>query len=451
MVVLKFGGTSVGSAERMDSVLDICTEFLPESPVLISSAMSGITNRLVAIGDHLEDGDSSKAMEEWEAIRLLHVETAESFLEGDILQEALEDIESHLKRLLGLIKGLGLLQEASPRSRDTLVSFGEILSTRLLYHRARMRSMDVSWKDSRDLVKTDDNFQAAKVDMEQTFSNIKTSMPEKTNHLYIAQGFIGSTERPEHPQVTTTLGRGGSDYSSTIYGAALHAREVQIWTDVNGIMTSDPRKVDGVQTIEKITYDEAAELAFFGAKVVHPSTIQPAVHKSIPVLVKNTMDPHGPYTTIGPDAPGEGLRAISGKKNITLVTITSSRMLEAYGFLKKIFEVFENHTTPVDLLATSEVSVSMTIEDTSKLPSIIQDLQVYGEVGVEKDSAIVCLVGPRLWKNPGLISRVFHSISGVEIRMISMGASDINLSFVVPEEDVDETIRKVHGEFYPAG
>jgi aspartate kinase len=305
--------------------------------------------------------------------------------------------------------------------------------------------MEAELLDSRDLIKTDDNFTAAAPIEDLTQRQVTSHVRAKPGMLIIVQGFIASTTGG----ATTTLGRGGSDYTATIIGAALRAEEVQIWTDVTGIMTSDPRIAKSARTVEKISYREAAELAYFGAKVIHPSTIQPAVNLGIPVWVKNTFLPQESGTCIIPNVPGIGLRAIACKKGITLINISSSRMLQAYGFLRRIFEIFEKHQTAVDLIATSEVSVSVTIDNASAVNAIARELSEIGTVGVESDKSIVCLVGQDLWKDTRFLARAFSSLKGTPVRMISLGSSDINLSFVVPVEATEDAVRTLHEEFFP--
>ncbi len=298
--------------------------------------------------------------------------------------------------------------------------------------------------DSRKLVKTDDNFGEAAVDFPATNKTIADQVKLEKGKLFIAQGFIGSTSKG----VTTILGRGGSDYSATVFGAALKVQAVQIWTDVDGIMTTDPRKVPTARSIPEISYEEAAELAYFGAKVVHPATIQPAVELGIPVWVRNTKNPSHPGTAILPKVKGQGVRAISGKKGITLITVSSSRMLNAYGFLSRIFQIFAKHQVPVDLVATSEVSVSMTIEDNRDLSAVSLELEAIGRVKIEKDCGILCLVGQSLWKDSVFLSRVFTVLPGIPIKLISLGSSDSNLSLVVPLIYLDEAVTQVHHEFF---
>ena len=449
MIVLKFGGSSVQDAARMDRVLDIASDQIGRAPVLVSSAMGKTTDSLVRVSENAVSGNVQAAFDEVERMRKHHTETAEAFLSGANLAEARETLTALLNELLSLVKGLVLIRECTPRTSDALVSFGERLATTLLYYRAIERNVRAMLLDSRTFIRTDEEFTHAAVNFEATNRLTAELVHPTAGTLLIAQGFIGSTERG----VTTTLGRGGSDYSATIIGSALDAEEVQIWTDVNGIMTSDPRIAPNAVTIPSISYAEAAELAYFGAKVVHPSTIQPAVEKGIPVWVKNTGDPEGMATCIS-DRRGEaGLRAIASKKRITVITIDSSRMLNAYGFLSAIFSVFEEHRISVDLIATSEVSVSMTVDSPtgnarSAYERAIADLAKYGRVTVEENESIVCLVGRDLWKETTFIARVFAVLQGTPVRMISLGSSDINLSLVVPESESDRCVRSLHGEFF---
>ena len=444
MIVLKFGGTSVQNCECMDRAIDITDGQIDRAPLVISSAMSKVTDTLVDITMDADKGDKEGALAKVEEIALRHNETAREFLTGKNLENALVRLEAFFSEMRAFVTGLTMLRECSPRSSDAIVSFGELLSTTLLYFRCLERNIQADFVDSRDLVVTDDNFISASPYIDKTYKNIRKNVHPKKGKIIIAQGFIGRTETG----VVSTLGRGGSDYSATLFGAALKAEEVQIWTDVDGIMTSDPRIVESAQTIPTISYEEAAELAYFGAKVVHPSTIQPAVALGISVLVKNTMNTKGNYTAIVTSSDKKGLRAIAGKKNITLLNITSSRMLNAYGFLSRIFAIFAQYKTPVDLIATSEVSVSMTIDSTTALDEIQKDLTELGKVTVEHEKSIICLVGQEFWKDSVFTSRVFSALNDIPIRMISLGASDINLSLVVPQEMMHNSIERLHREFF---
>ncbi|MBI9099253.1 MAG: aspartate kinase [Spirochaetaceae bacterium] len=444
MIVLKFGGTSVENCEKIDRVLDIANSQIDRAPVLVFSAMGKTTNKIEDIIEHAVIGDRDKANILVDQIKEMHLKTAGEFLSGGILASTQADINDLISQLSSLVKGLSLLHECSPRSRDALLSFGELLSTRIIASRAMERGIKTELIDARSFLITDENFNAAIPLLDKIDEAIGEKVFPEPLKLIVTQGFISSTENG----VTTTLGRGGSDYSSTLIGSSLSAQEVQIWTDVDGIMTSDPRYVKGAKTINSITYSEAGELAFFGAKVVHPATIQPAVRQQIPVLVKNTLNPEGPGTSILPVVDDRGVKAITGKRDITVVSITSSKMLNAYGFLKNIFTIFDRYKTPVDLISTSEVSVSMTIENPEHVDNIVRELEEMGTASVEYKKAIICLVGQELWKDSVFVSRVFGSLNGTPIRMISLGASDTNLSIVVPENKLNETIQSLHDEFF---
>ncbi|MGD0725492.1 MAG: lysine-sensitive aspartokinase 3 [Spirochaetia bacterium] len=444
MIVLKFGGTSVQNAEMMDATLAIVERQIDRAPVLVSSAMAKVTDQLQEIAKLVGAGNEAEAEAILSAVLERHLACARAFLTGENLANCQADLNRVCGELRAFIKALAMLKEWSKRSNDAILSFGERLATIVLLHRARERGMQAELFDSRDLVKTDDNFTSAVPIEDLTNRLISSRVRPQPGALAIMQGFIASTSGG----ATTTLGRGGSDYTATIVGAALRAEEVQIWTDVTGIMTSDPRIVKGARTIDQISYREAAELAYFGAKVIHPSTIQPAINLGIPVLVKNTFRPDDAGTRIVPSIPGAGLRAIACKKGITLVSISSSRMLLAYGFLRRIFEIFEKYQTSVDLIATSEVSVSVTIDNPAAVNNIARDLSEIGTVGVEAEKSIICLVGQDLWKDTVFLARVFSSLKSTPVRMICLGASDINLSLVVPVESTEESVRSLHEEFF---
>ncbi len=434
----------MGDALRMDKALDIAASQIDKAPVMVCSAMGGITDQIITSFESAEAGNIEESNIIFETIKDRHYTCAREFLEGDFLKEVVIDLDGTFAQFASLLKGVGLLRDCSPRSRDALLSFGERLSTRVIHARAAQRGMDSELLDARKLVRTDENFTSARPDMEETFRLCRENAHPVSGRLLITQGFIASSPAG----VTTTLGRGGSDYSASIMGAALDAGEIQIWTDVNGIMTSDPRMIPEAATIPEITYEEAGELAFFGAKVVHPATIQPAVAKGIPVLVKDTGSPEREGTRIAANAGSPGLKAISVKKGITVVNIASSRMLEAHGFLRRIFAIFDAAETPVDLVTTSEVSVSVTIEKTESLPGILKKLEALGEVSVENGLSIICMVGRDLWKNPSFPAKAFSALNDIPVRMISLGASEVNLSLVVPSEKSDAALKNLHSRFF---
>lgn len=444
MLVMKFGGTSVRDAGHMDKVLDIAQSVLEKSPVVVASAMSKVTDTLQDIAKLSEQGKDNQAKQLLIKLKERHESEVKNFLTGDNKENCLKTLNKYFNSLESIAKGLCLLKERTPRSNDAILSFGERFSTLLLFYRAKERGLKAVLLDSRDFIITDDNFTNASPLFEITNEKIKQIIKPLGRTMYIAQGFIASTK----DGITTTLGRGGSDYSATIIGAALAAEEVQIWTDVDGIMTSDPRVVSKAFTIPVITYKEAAELAYFGAKVIHPSTIQPAVNLNIPVVVKNTENTKAAGTKIISENPKGGLKAIAFKESITLVNIASSRMLLAHGFLRRIFEVFEKYKTSVDLISTSEVSVSVTVDQTERISEISQELTDIAHVVVEKDMSIICLVGQELWKDSIFVSKVFESLSDVPIRMITLGSSDTNLSLVVPAQFSKDAVQKLHKHFF---
>lgn len=443
MVVLKFGGTSVKNMEMIDRALDIAQKKLPNAPLLVSSAMGKTTDKLVEILNACRSSNEEYAFNFFNEIKQSHKEECK-YLSAEALSFVQDKTNRYFDELEALIKGLLCLKECSPRSIDAVLSFGELLSTAIIAARARDRGMDCILLDSRQLIKTDDHFTEAIPNMGKTLELIKGAVFPEADKLFIAQGFIASNERG----ATTTLGRGGSDYTATIFGAALNADQVEIWTDVNGIMTADPRVIHNARTVHEISYEEAAELAVFGAKVVHPSTIVPAVETRIPVLVKNTKDPYGECTKISSESSKLGLKAITSKNNITLIEVKTSRMVNAHGFLSKIFSVFEKYKTSVDIVTTSEVSVSMTIENNSSITEIINDLSKLCKVSVEYDKSIICLVGQGLWQDTSFISNIFRTLEGHPIRMISLGASRTNLSLVIPTVLCEESLKRLHKEFF---
>jgi aspartate kinase len=441
---MKFGGTSVQNAGCINKVLSIAQHALDKAPVLVASAMAKVTDTLQNIACLAEKGRDKDYRLLVKELKARHISEAESLLAAENRTQCAQTLDQYFSSLESIARGLCLLRERTPRSNDLILSFGERLSTLIIFYRAREMGIPAILLDSRDFIKTDDNFTNAYPVFEHTNSKVREYITPQSGTLYITQGFIGTTM----DGITTTLGRGGSDYTATIIGAALDAEEVQIWTDVDGIMTSDPRIVQSAVTIPSITYKEAAELAFFGAKVIHPSTIQPAVNKNIPVIVKNTENPQAAGTRIAADNIKTGLKAIAFKKGITLVNITSSRMLLAYGFLRRIFEIFEKYKTAVDLISTSEVSVTVTIDQTERLNEITGELAGIANVNVEKEMSIICLVGQELWKDSIFISRVFEVLRSIPISMISLGASDTNLSMVVPTEHCHDAVQKMHRLFF---
>lgn len=438
MIVMKFGGSSVADAACMRQVEGLVRAALPEAPLVVLSAMGKTTNALFQAAKTAEAGDLPGALEVARSIMAAHRRAADELFAGagpEALDTALTE---HFGELELLLRGVALLRELSPRSMDAIASLGERLSTRIFAER-----LGAAWVDARTVMRTDGTFGEAA-------PNTAALGDLAGRHLapllgpgraVVTQGYIGATE----DGLTTTLGRGGSDYSAALFGAALGAREVQIWTDVEGVLTCDPRIVPEALPIPELSFAEAAELAAFGAKVLHPATIQPAVEARIPVTVRHTQKPEGRFSTIAAEVrTGRPITALASRGPVTVLTVSSSRMLAQSGFLARLFEVFGRRGVSVDLVATAEVSVSLTVEADVPLKPLIQDLSAFATVEVHEDRAIIAAVGERLKSTPGLGARLLSALGGINVEMISMGANEINLSLVVRRDQADEGLRRLH-------
>jgi aspartate kinase len=435
MIVMKFGGTSVEDAATIDRSCRIVGERLSRRPFVVVSALGGATNGLLEAGSFAARGELGKAMTIADRLEYRHV-------------ELLHSAADHFIRLRELLKALAAIREFSPRTQDLIASYGEVLSSLIFVDRMKRLGFDSVHVDARECVVTDERFGKASPLMDVTASRLEEAALPHLNagRVVVMGGYIGSTLSG----ITTTLGRGGSDYSAAIAGAALKADEIQIWTDVDGMMTADPRIVSGAWKVKEISFDEASELAYFGAKVLHPLTVLPAVEKNIPVYILNSRNPAGTGTRITREArPCRNLiKSIAAKRGITIVTVSSSRMLMAHGFLRALFEVFDRHHTSVDMVATSEVSVSLTLDNVSSLNVIVEELKQLGDVQVSPKTALICLVGNKLKYTPGVARRAFGSIADINILMVSHGASNINLSFLVDEKDANATVQNLHADFF---
>jgi aspartate kinase len=426
-IVLKFGGTSVADADAFARVAEIVTSHGGPRPVVVVSAMSGVTDALAAavstaapaLDDHWE---RHRAV----ARRLLASVHAETF-------------EAHLGRAREALPAL-----LGRGDSDGVLALGEQLCSTLLAAVLAARGLPARAVDARRCIITDEMPGRAVPLFPDTDQRTRQALDPLLDEgaIPVLGGFIGATRDGR----TTTLGRGGSDYSAALVGAALDAAEVQIWTDVCGVMTADPRIVKGAHTIPRLSYAEAAELAYFGAKVLHPRTIQPAMDRGIPVRIGNSRAPAGPATIVSGQADvwPEAIKAIAHKTGITVVQVTSARMFGAYGFLRALFEVFDRHKTSIDVVSTSEVSVSLSLDDTSALAPILDELRTFGRVEVEPGRAIVCVVGEGLRRTPGVAARVFQTIQDINILLISQGASQLNLTFVVEEAQVADAVVRLH-------
>jgi aspartate kinase len=434
MIVMKFGGTSVKDAEAIDRACRIVHSRLDRAPLVVVSALSGVTSGLLEAARLAGQGAFGESMEIFERLCALHLG----------LMPSLETDLNELKESLREVSDAGRL---SAQMEDQIASYGERLSSQVIANRLSLLA-PTTHVDARKCLITDDKFGRANPILEDTTKAANAILRPliQVGSAVVMGGYVASTRSGE----TSTLGRGGSDYSATLFASCLEAEEVEIWTDVDGMMTADPRVVEDALTIRHISFAEASELAYFGAKVLHPSTVLPAIQKAIPVRVLNSRRPEGSGTVISSDAPAgkSVVKSFATKRPIVAVTITSSRMLMAHGFLRALFEVFDKHRISIDVVTTSEVSVSLTTDDSSDLESAVEELASLGKVEVERGLALVCMVGTNLKDRPGIAAQTFACVSGINIRMISQGASEINISFVVGADHADTAIRLLHDHFF---
>lgn len=464
LVVMKFGGTSVEDAVAINRTACIVSTRRNQGvqPIVVVSAMAKVTDQLLAAANAASRGDRNGALAITARLRSRHKEvacrlTAQAAAKpgndcadftGPEYADTQTWIDAEFDALDEILRGLAAVNELTPRISDMIVSYGERLSSRMIAEAFAQRGLDGVHVDARHCIITDAQHGKAIPQDALIAERLKEYV---LPHAYqgktvVMGGFIGSTEKG----VTTTLGRGGSDFTAALVGGGIHAEAIEIWTDVNGIMTADPRVCPDALRVKTISFEEAAELAYFGAKVLHPATILPAVQKNIPVLVLNSRNPENEGTRIISLAPScrSPFKSIAVKKKLTIIDVVASRMLMTHGYLRAIFEVFDKHKTPVDMVSTSEVSVSLTVDTTEKIPEIAADLSKLADVKYEGRKALVCMVGENIRGQNGIAARVFGAIRHINIRMISQGASEINMSFMIEEEDADEAVRSLHAEFF---
>lgn len=446
--VMKFGGTSVQDTEAFTRVAEIVAAERENSPVVVTSAMAKVTDALLHAFDLARKGaveDAVLSLEEhFERHKIVSRELT-SNAQQKLFQVELDFAEKELGDLLMRVSRRSL---PLAMLRDAIVSYGEQLSSRLLTFVCEAKGLNARHIDSRRLIVTDEEYGAATPIWTETEKLVRLELENliSNGEIPVMGGFIAASRSGE----TTTLGRGGSDYSAAIVGAALKAREIQIWTDVTGVLTADPRICPEARTLKTLSYEEAAELAYFGAKVLHPKTIQPAVDLQIPVRVCNSHQPTERGTMILPSSQStpRKIKSIAYKKGITILRITSARMLGAFGFMSAIFQIFERHRTVVDVVTTSEVSVSLTLDNTDSLEAVVAELERIGSVTVEPNNAVVCVVGSGLRNTAGVAAEIFRTIADFNISLISHGASSVNMTFVVKEEVVKDVIKRLHDEFF---
>ena len=467
MVVQKFGGTSVADPDavrRLIGIVRAARRRDGRGPVLVVSAMSRVTDALLAVAAEAGASRSADALAQVEQLRERHLATARALLgdaggsaadgaAGDAagdpaLAALISHIDEHFGELAAVVKALAVLREVSVRTLDVVTAMGELLNSRIVAAALVHADLPGEWVDARRAIVTDDGHTRAIPLMRETTAALRASVLSAVDagRIPVLGGFVGATIEGH----TTTLGRGGSDYSGAIVGAAIGAAEIQIWTDVDGMLTADPRVVPESRLVPRLSFAEAAELSYFGAKVLHPSTIHPAVERNIPVRILNSRNPDGEGTliTADPAAGGDPLTAMAAKRDLTVVDITSSRMLMAYGFLRRVFEVFERFTTAVDVVTTSEVSVSVTVDDDRHLEAIVDALSEFAEVSTEPGMALLCAVGDRLRTEPAIAARVIRVLEEVPLRMISQAASRRNITVILRQAELPHAMHRLHEEFF---
>ena len=450
MVVQKFGGTSVADPAAVRRLIEIVRAAHTrdgKGPVVVASAMSGVTDALLAIAAAAGAGKDTEAMSRVAQLRERH-QLAARELAPSQRHQLEEALGSSFDELAAVVRALAVLREVSPRTLDVIAAMGELINSRIVAAALIEAGLPAEWVDARRAIVTNDDHTRAVPLMRETRAAMRATLVPivEAGRVPVLGGFVASTTEGH----TTTLGRGGSDYSAALVGAGVDVGEIQIWTDVDGMLTADPRVVKSPRLVSELSFAEAAELAYFGAKVLHPSTILPAVERDIPVRILNSWKPDGAGTVITAAGASNGtaLAGLASKRDVTVVDITSSRMLMAYGFLRQVFEVFERFRTAVDVVTTSEVSVSVTVDDRRHLDSIVEALREYGEVCVEPEMALLCAVGDRLRNEPAIAARVVAVLEEVPLRMISQAASRRNITVVLKQADLSHAMERLHEEFF---
>ena len=447
MIVQKFGGTSVEDGAAIERLAGIVQRAVGEGPVVVVSAMGKTTDRLVAALARATAGDEGAALEQLAGVSRDTLSAVDEIF-GAAAPAVAAELAPFFAELGRMAAAVAVLRSVPPDARDHFLAQGELVSSLVVARALAARGVPAVRVDARDVLVTDAHFGRAQPDFRATEAAARERLagPVSRRQVPVIGGFVGATAGGQ----TTVLGRGGSDYSAAIFGACLGASRVEIWTDVDGMMTADPRIVPEARVLDRLSAEEASELAYFGARVLHPLTLAPAIEKGIPVRVLNARRPERPGTEILSGAPGGGedVRSIACKRGIVTVEVSTSRMLMAPGFLRALFDVFARFDTAVDMISTSEVSVSVTLDDSSRVAEIRRELEQMARVDVVPGRAIVCLVGENLKFTPGIAARIFRAVEDVNVLMISQGASRRNVSFVVAEEDMEGAVRHLHREFF---
>jgi aspartate kinase len=437
MKVMKFGGTSVGSPERMKGVVSLITKS-GEPTFVVLSAMSGTTNSLIEISNYLYKKNPDGANEVINSLEQKYMQHVEELYSTDeYKQKTREFLLCEFDYLRSFTKDLFTSFE-----EKSIVAQGEIISTNMVVNYLQETGIKATLLSALDFMRTDKN---AEPDSQYIKEKLTSIMKANEGYqIYITQGFICRNAYGE----IDNLQRGGSDYTASLAGAAIEAKEIQIWTDIDGMHNNDPRVVDNTEAVRQLNFEEASELAYFGAKILHPTCVQPAKYAGIPVRLKNTMDPDTPGTIIDNVLVRGKIKAVAAKDNITAIKIKSSRMLGASGFLRKVFEIFEGYQTSIDMIATSEVGVSMTIDNATHLNEIVDELKKYGTVTVDSDMCIICVVGDLDWSNLGFETVATEAMKDIPVRMISYGGSNYNISFLIRESDKKRALQNLSRQLF---
>lgn len=437
MKVMKFGGTSVGTPDRMKEVTKLVTKS-GEPVFVVLSAMSGTTNSLVEIADYLYKKNPEGANEVINQLERKYMKHVDELYTKDATKEQTREfLVSEMNYLRSFTKELFTSFE-----EKSIVAQGEMMSTNMVVNYMQEQGIKAVLLNALDFMRTDKNSEPDPVYIKEKLSAIMEK--NEGNQVYITQGFICRNAYGE----VDNLQRGGSDYTASLIGAAINAEEIQIWTDIDGMHNNDPRVVDKTEPVHQLHFEEAAELAYFGAKILHPTCVQPAKYAGIPVRLLNTMQPDAEGTTISNKTEYGKIKAVAAKDNIIAIKIKSSRMLLATGFLRKVFEIFESYQTPIDMVCTSEVGVSMSIDNSSHLGEIVDELKKYGTVTVDTGMCVVCVVGDLDWSNIGFETQVMDALKNIPVRMISYGGSNYNISFLIKEEDKKRALQALSNELF---
>ena len=448
MIIMKFGGTSVANFEAITRTIFIIGGKLDQKPVVVVSALSKVTDLLYRISDAAAAGNETETKDLLSQLRQRHVDLAAELLSQSVLKdEAVANVNSICDSLDSIAMAVCSLGELSDRNKAIIISKGEYLSSTIIAHAMNSKGIRTKWVDARDMMVTNKSYLKAEPDM----SAIAERVPGVVLQAYegvdavITQGFVGVTADGE----PTVLGRGGSDYSASLIGLAMDAERIEIWTDVDGVRTADPRSVKNTKYLEKISFEEAAEMAHFGAKVLHPLTIEPAVKKNIPIYVLNSMNPSGKGTAIlRNELIEDGVKSVSFKENIKVINIFSTRMINTSGFLRRVFEIFSESKVSVDLISTSEANISVTVDAAQNIDSVVAQLSEFADVIVDDDKSQVSVIGKNIVRLNGMLKKTFTPLKKCNVYMISQGASFVNISFVVDREELAEVVQDLHDHLF---